>query len=110
MIKHQAMMVFLKEFYETFLDNLKYVFLNSLNQTKERHHFSVLRGQAIMKLLEKKDRDKRYIKNWRPVFSLNVCIKIVSESLVKKLRETLLFNIFQNQAANVKNRCNSECY
>ena len=39
---------------------------------------SISQRQAVMKLLEKKDRDKRYTKNWRPISLLNIDTKIIS--------------------------------
>ena len=45
--------------------------------------------QAIIKLIEKKIRDKRFIKNWRPVSLLNIDSKIISEALSEKLKEVL---------------------
>ena len=37
--------------------------------------------QAVIKLIEKKDRDKRSIKNWRPISLLNVDMKLMSKVL-----------------------------
>ena len=60
--------------------------------------------QAIIKLIEKKDRDKRYIKNWRPISLLNVDIKILSKALAKRLKEVLPCLISEQQTAYVRNR------
>ena len=58
-----------KEFYVTFWDDIKATFVSSLKQAKERKELSISQRQAIIKLIEKKDRDKRYIKNWRPIWN-----------------------------------------
>ena len=39
----------------------------SLLAAKKKGFLSVSQRQAVIKLIEKKDRDKRYIKNWRPI-------------------------------------------
>ena len=56
-----------KEFYVTFWDDIKATFISSLKQAKERKELSIFQRQAIIKSIEKKDRDKRCIKNWRPI-------------------------------------------
>ena len=48
-----------KEFYETFWDEIKDVFLTSVKEAKEIGCLSVSQTQAIMKLLENK--------NWKPM-------------------------------------------
>ena len=56
-----------KEFYEHFWDNLKFYFINSLKQSKIEGNLSISQRQAVIKLIAKKDRDKRFLKNSRPV-------------------------------------------
>ena len=56
-----------KEFYETFCNETKCIFLKSLKQDKEKRQLSISQCQAAITLIEKEDRDKRYIKNWRPI-------------------------------------------
>ena len=73
-----------KEFYETFWDELKEIFVISVREAKEIGHLSTSQRQVIIKLIEKKDKDKRFIKNWRPISLLNVDSKIIS-----KLKEVL---------------------
>ena len=93
-----------KEFYVTFWDDIKATFVSSLKQAKERKELSISQRQAIIKLIEKKDRDKRYIKNWRPISLLNVDIKILSKALAKRLKEVLPCLISAQQTAHVQNR------
>ena len=64
-----------KEFYEHFWDDLKFYFINSLKQSKIVGNLSISQRQAVIKLIEKKDRDKRFVKNWRPISLLNVDTK-----------------------------------
>ena len=56
-----------KEFYETFWNELNEIFIDSVLEAKEKGHLSISKKQAIITLIEKNDRDKRFIKNWRPI-------------------------------------------
>ena len=52
-------------------------------------------SQAVIILIEKKERDKRFIKKRRPISLLNVNYEIVAKALVTRLKETLpKINIF----------------
>ena len=97
-----------KEFYEHFWDDLKFYFINSLKQSKIAGNLYISQRQAVIKLIEKKDRDKRFVKNWRPISLLNVDTKILSKSLAEKLKNVLPELISSNQTAYVKNQCISE--
>ena len=48
-----------KEFYETFWDELKTPLMESVNQAFRTKILSISLRQAVIKLIEKKDQDKR---------------------------------------------------
>ena len=52
-----------KEFYITFWYDIKVTFISSLKQDKKRKELNISQRQAIIKLIEKKNREKRYIRN-----------------------------------------------
>ena len=52
-----------KEFYSTFWNELKELFMNSISQTKVSTKLITLQRQTVIKLTEKKDKDKHFIKN-----------------------------------------------
>ena len=43
-----------KEFYETFWNELKEIFVHSVLEAKEREHLSISQRQAVIKLIGKK--------------------------------------------------------
>ena len=47
-----------KEFYETFQASLAEPFLNSIKSAKLKNELSCSQKQAVIRLIEKKDRDK----------------------------------------------------
>ena len=64
------------EFDETFWTELKKTFVDYVTEAKEILITS--QRQTIIKLIEKKDRDKRYIQNWRPISLLNVKLHLTN--------------------------------
>ncbi|KAL9975996.1 hypothetical protein ACROYT_G013225 [Oculina patagonica] len=81
------------EFYKTFWDLLGQQLTDTLNYSYLHGELSNTQKQAIIKLIEKKERDRRYIKNWRPISLLNVDVKIASRAIalrLEKLPETHL--------------------
>ena len=93
-----------KEFYETFWNEIKHPFMNSIMEVREKKKLSTSQHQAVIKLIEKKERDKRFIKNWRPISILNVDYKIIAKTLATRLKETVPKLISFQQTAYVKNR------
>ena len=56
-----------KEFYCTFWDDIKDTFMKSLKESKKLKYLCASQQQAIIKILEKPNKDKRYISNWRSI-------------------------------------------
>ena len=69
---------------------------------------SISQRQAIIKLIEKKERDKRFVKNWRPISLLNVDLKIISKVLATRFKKVISSLILSNQIAYVNGRFISE--
>lgn len=92
------------EFYIEFWDLLKGTFFDSVKYSFQVGFLSTSQRQAIIKLIEKKDKDKRFISNWRPISLLNVDTKIVSKCLAFRLVPVLPSIISSDQTAYVKNR------
>ena len=55
------------EFYKAFWNVVGDLVVESLNSAHEYGELSNSQKQAIITLQEKKDKDKRYISNWRPI-------------------------------------------
>ena len=97
-----------KELYEFFWNDLKQPFMDAIKETKMRNKLITSQRQAVIKLVEKKDKDKRFIKNWRPISLLNVDYKIISKVFALRVKEVLSDLISSQQTAYVPFRCISE--
>ena len=93
-----------KEFFVTFWEDIKDAFLNSCRTAKLKKEVSTSQRQAVIKLIEKKYKDKRFIKNWRPISLLNVDHKIISKALASRFKKVLTNLISPQQTAYVENR------
>ena len=67
------------EFCKTFWNSVGHLLVDSLNYSYDHGELSNTQKQAIIKLIEKKGKDKRYIGNWRPISLINVDAKIGSK-------------------------------
>ena len=61
-----------KEFYQTLWQDVIDIFSNSFQESKRLKYLCTSQRQAIIKLLEKPNKDKRYVFNWRPISLLNL--------------------------------------
>ena len=90
------------EFYLVFWPLLGKHLIHCYNYAHEHGELSNSQKQAVITLLEKKGKDKRLIKNWRPISLINVDTKIASKTLAKRLEPILPGLIHYNQNAYVK--------
>ena len=56
-----------REFYDFFWEDVGILMFDSFMEAKVKKELSASQRQAIIKLLEKMDKDRRFIKNWRPI-------------------------------------------
>ena len=98
-----------KELYCTFWNEIKNIFINSVRESKCFKALSTSQRQAI--IIEKLNKDKRFVSNWRLISLLNVVQKLVSKTLATKLKKVLPFLIGPGQTAYVNRRLLGEtCY
>lgn len=63
--------------------------VDSLNYSYDYGELSNSQKEAIITLIEKKDKDKRHLSNWRPISLINVDVKIGSKAIAKRLQNVL---------------------
>ena len=94
--------------YEMFREDLKKPLCASIKKACHRGEISHSQKQAVIKLTEKNDKDKKFIKNWRPILLLNIDTKLISKVLAERLKNVLPSSILSDQTAYVKGRFISE--
>ena len=93
-----------KEFYMCFFGEIATHLVDSLNHSFSVGELSTSQRQAVITLIEKKGRDKRLVKNWRPISLMNVDTKIASKVLALRVKKVIPNLINYNQTAYVKGR------
>ena len=51
-----------REFYEMVWNEIRNAFMNSIMEVREKNKLNTSQRQAVIRLIEKKERDKRFIK------------------------------------------------
>ena len=93
-----------KEFYIAFYQFINKYFIDSANHSFRVSELSPSQKQAVITLLENKDKDNMSIKNWRPVALLNVDAKIISNVLPIRLKMVISFLVTSDQTAYIPGR------
>ena len=76
-----------KEFNVYFFAEVGSLLVSTLNICHDKGEVTYSQKQAVITLIEKRGKDKRFIKNWRPISLLNVDVKIVSKALAMRLKK-----------------------
>ena len=72
---------------------------NSITKLFQNGELSTSQKQTVIKLIEKKNKHKKLIKNCTPVSLLNVDTKLIFEVLDERLKKVLPSLISKNQGA-----------
>ena len=63
----------------------------------EKGEMSSSQKQAVITLIEKKGKDRRFLENWRPISLANVDAKIMSKVIAWRIKNVLPEIIHHNQ-------------
>ena len=92
------------EFYQFFWIDIKHILLASLNYALQNGKLSTDQKRGIISLLPKKDKDRLYLKNWRPISLLNIDYKILTKILANRILKSLPSLIDDDQTGYLKGR------
>ena len=92
------------EFFKIFWEDLKFLMLNTFKEYLNNKRISDQQNLGIITCLPKQGKDRRYMKNWRPITLLNSTYKIVSGLLAERIKSTLGELIHNDQKGFVQNR------
>ena len=92
------------EFYKFFWIDIKDLLIASINYNLNRGMLSLEQRRGILTLIPKKDKDRLYLKNWRPLTLLNTDYKIIAKALSNRLTKILPFIIEDDQTGYVSGR------
>ena len=91
-------------FYVCFFKDVGQYLIDALNLSFDYGMLSTSQRQVVITVVEKKGKDKRYFKNWRPISLIQVDNKILSKFLALRIRKLLSSLIHSGQTAYVKDR------
>jgi hypothetical protein len=91
------------EFYKAFFPEFGHIFVSIAN-SQYQHELALSQRLGIINLLPKKNGDLHFLTNWRPISLLNVDYKILSKTLVNRLKLIAAKIIGPSQNVVVPNR------
>ena len=100
---------FTVEFFKFFWRDLGTYMFRSINHAINVGELSITQKQGIITLLPKGEKDKTFLKNWRPITLLNVEYKIFSGAIATRLKKILQRIIGDTQKGFLEGRDISEC-
>ena len=83
---------------------MKYRLLASINHTFKIENLSPTQNIGITTLIPKQNKDKAYLKNWRPLTLLNTQYKIISGCLAERMKKVLPNIIHSDQKGYLPGR------
>ena len=92
------------EFYKLFWNSIKDLVFESFLYSYDLGELSIDQKRGIIKLLPKKDKILKFLKNWRPISLLNTDYKIIAHVLAARLQIILPYIIHPDQNGYIKGR------
>ena len=95
---------FTTNFFKFFWPDIKHIVYNSFIYSFEHGNLTQNQKMGILNLLPKKEKDLRYLANWRPVSLLNTDYKILTKALAIRLQKVIPSIINYDQVGYIKDR------
>ena len=92
------------EFYKLFYIDIKHILLSSINYELQTGKLSIEKRRGILTLIPKKDKNRLFLKNWRPLTLLNTDYKIIATILASRIKGSLPIIISDDQTGYIKGR------
>ena len=92
------------EFYQFFWIDIKHILIDSIYYSFNTGELSIEQKREILTLIPKKDKDRLYLKHWRPITLLNTDYKIIALILANRLQKVLPYVIDEDQTGYIKGR------
>ena len=90
------------EFYMIFWPVISDSFIDCINESFEKGEMSSSQKRAIITLIEKKEKDRSFLENWRPISHVNADTKIMTKVIASRIKNVLPDIIHPNQTGYVK--------
>lgn len=95
---------FTVEFFKFFWIDIGFFLLRSLNYGFSNKELSVTQKEGIITCIPKSNKDRQYLKNWRPISLLNCSYKLASACLANRLKKVLPDLISKDQTGFMAGR------
>ena len=90
--------------YNTFWPSISDTLIDSSNEAFLKKEMSPSQRQAVTTLIEKQDKDRTYLENWKPISLTNVDAKIASKVIATRIVKVLPEIIHSNPTGYVSGR------
>ena len=88
---------------------LKDIVVGAIREVYENRELPLSQRPGIIALIPKADKDKQYIKNWRPLTLLDTFYKLISATLANRIKPVLDTIVGKHQKAYIPGRYITEC-
>ena len=95
---------FTAEFFKFFWIDISVFVLRSLNMGYRTGNLSVTQKQGIITCLPKPNKNRHFLKNWRPISLLNVVYKLASAVIANRIKVVLNSLIHEDQKGFISGR------
>ena len=92
------------EFYLAFWELLGQELVDSLNHDFEMGEMSISQKRGVITLIPKKNKNKAFLDNWRPISLLNADYKIATKAIAARISKVLPVLINGDQTGFIKGR------